>query len=267
MRTGVAAAAALAIVGGLGPVSAGAATPRHEVFVYGTRSAYVDVTFPRRFRPHVGAYNDPVRPDGASAGRYTGVWIESLTRRGTGPGNLATTSKGGYWHAAFGEPADGAWLAAGRYRVHLMTEGFSYYRFLVDGLTRTLVLQPRHAETVRTQLVKPSVDGVPGARMSASVRTGSRTLAITVGLVRADESRAELSLCVAASALLPCEADPDARHDGPVGTPLGAPQKVAEAVVVVAMPKTLPDGEHEVAFVAAALPDSTRMELFTLTLG
>lgn len=266
MRRGMAAAAALTITALLGPVPAGAATPRRYVLIMGENSGYVDVTFPQRFRPHVGAYGDPVRPVAGSSGRYTGIWIESLTRRGTGPGRVATTPAGGYWQVQFGEPDSGAWLPAGRYRLHFMTDGFSYLRFAVDGLARDLFLFPRFAETVRTQLVTPAVDGLPGGRLTGSVRTGTQTLALAIGLVRADESVAQLNLCVAASTQLPCEADPDARQDGPAGE-LGPPDKVAQAVFVVAMPGTLPNGAHDVGFTAAAVPDSTRLELFTLTLG
>jgi hypothetical protein len=264
MHTGV--AAALTVTALLGPVPGRAATPRHDVFLWGFQSGYVDVTFPSRFRPHVGAYDDPVRPRAATVGRYTGVWVESLSRRGTGPGGLTTTKSGGYWHMQFGEPDGGSWLPAGRYRVHLMTEpdSLSYFQFPVDGLARQTVLTPRYDETVHTNLVKPE-NGLPGGRLTDSLRTSAGTLAIAVGLVRADESMAQLHLCIAASTQLPCEVDPHARSSG-IAVDLGPPHEVGTIVGVVAMPRMLPDGPHDVAF-TAVVPESTQIELFTFTLN
>jgi hypothetical protein len=267
MRTGVAAAAALTVTALLGPVPARAATPRHFLILYGTHSGYVDVTFRSRFRPHVGAYDDPVRPVGESYGPYGGVWIESLAKRGTGPGQVATTPSGGNWHVQFGEPDSGAWQPAGRYRVHFFTEpgSFSVDWYPVDGLARDLVLAPRYDDRVRTKVVTPAA-GLPGGRLSDSVTTGAGSLTLALGLVRADKSLARLNLCVASSVQLPCDADPAARRDGPAGA-TGMPDKVVEVVFVVAMPKTLPNGAHDVGFTVAAVPPSTRMELFTFTLN
>lgn len=264
MMRGVAAVAAVLLTATIGPAQA--ATPRHDMWVYGSASGYVDVTFASRFRPHVGAWVDPVRPYAASDGKYVGIWVESLSHRGTGPGSVSTTKDGGYWHVSFGEPDAGAWLPAGRYRVHFMTDAFSYIRVPVDGLGRTLWAFPSTKETVRTQLVKPPVAGVSAGRMTASVQTGARTFALTLGLVRADASTAHLRLCVAASTQLPCDADKDARTDESL-TDVAQPGKFAEAVYVVAMPGTLPNGPHDVGFTAASLPAATRMELFTLTVG
>lgn len=259
------AVAALALSVLVGPVPARAATPRHDLWIFGNTTGYVDVVFPSRFRPHVGAYDDPVRPEGWSDGRFTGVWIESLSRRGTGPGGVATTPAGGNYHVQFGEPDGGAWLPAGAYRVHLMTDKVSYFRIPVDGLSKTRYYVPLHPETLHTNVVTSAAD-LPGGRLGDVVRTGAHTLAVAVGLVRAESSVVHVDLCVAASTQLPCEADPAARSDNG-SVDLAAPGKRAEVVYIVAMPKTLPDGEHDVGFRAAAVPDSTRLELFTLTLG
>jgi hypothetical protein len=152
----------------------------HLLVVRGTRSATADVTFRTRIRAHTDLFvpGNPVTV--TTKGTYAGVWLESLATPVLGTGMVVVPAYTGEDPIAWGSwDREDQSLPAGRYRVHLVTDGQSEVRLPVDGLTRDLVVRPARPSSDSGRLVRrqavPGADA-PADRTVVPVKFGAHTV-------------------------------------------------------------------------------------------
>lgn len=250
----------LLLLATLAPVApAAAAATSREIVLTGSRSAWVEVTFAHRFKPHVGVWGRPgLRV--ATRGTYAGVWFENL--------KSDVASQGGVVLPAAGEDMPVGWggsdredftLPAGRYRVHLLADGESTVRVLVDGIARSLRLAPRRASEVRSRLV--SVDMV---RAEIPVVVRPTTTTVLVGFTHSEPSvGSAMDICLDEGDTLPCEAG---RGHG-MSTAFLAPgvwSKMMTAIFVY--PGWVSSGEHTASYTIATV-GVTKRTLYAFALS
>lgn len=247
-------AASLATPAGAAPATA------QEVVLTGSRSAHVEVTMPGRFKPRLGVFG----ADGVTVttrGTYAGVWFESVT-------TPARLSQGAVVVPAIGDDLPVGWggsdrddfsLPAGRYRVHLLTDGASTVRVRVDGLSRGLRLVPRAPSDVRAKTV--TVDAV---RASIPVLVRPATTTVLIGFARNDPSVGNaVNICLDEGRQTPCETGSGYGISAALLMP-GQWSKMAAAVFVY--PGQASSGEHTASYTMASATPTAALLAFALSL-
>jgi hypothetical protein len=207
----------LALAATVLPLRAASAGGPPAVVVRGDHASYVDVTFAHRFRPHVqSSVGDDTRlaPVTRTKGTYAAVWIESLDHRTAGrPLNMGTVSVPAM-SVGLVPPGWGTtdrtsdWsLPAGRYRVHLATDGASEVRIPTGGLASDVVLRPAAPDRrVRGKVVAlPVLAGEPAAWGETTVSVRPETMTVLVASVAAEWASAYRIEVCAQTGLAPCE--------------------------------------------------------------
>lgn len=192
----------LATLAPAAPPAAAAPAAGREVVLSGSRSASVEVRFASRFKPHLGVFGYP-GISAATRGTYAGVLFENLGKRMLSQGGVVVPVMGDEMPIGWGgSDRDDFSLPAGRYRVHLLTDGQSTVRVRVDGIARSMRLAPRRPTAVRARLV--SVDAVR-AEVPVLVRPTTTTVLVAYAKIEPSAGNA-VSVCLDEGRELPCEA-------------------------------------------------------------
>jgi hypothetical protein len=269
MRTSRAAALVLLAATALPLPAASAAPAAHVLVVRGSRSATTDVTFRSRIRAHVDLYVPGARPTATTTGTYAGVWLESLAGPPLGTGTVFVPAS---WHD---QPIGwGAWdredasLPAGRYRVHLLTDGVSEVRLPVDGLARDMVLRPTGRSVDRGVLVHRQVAGqnAPADHTVIPVVVHAATWTVLVSSVEGDGPVVgESVICLHdGGAQKPCPAGGGPGVEGSGG---GVGSHGMSGVARFVAPGEVSPGEHDAEYIEAAATVTTGSYAFALTIG
>jgi hypothetical protein len=248
---------------------ASAALTAHVLVVRGSRSATVDVTFRSRIRAHVDAFVPGAQPSATTKGTYAGVWLESLAGPPGGAGSVFVPAS---WHD---QPIGwGAWdredrsLPAGRYRVHLLTDGVSEVRLPVDGLARDLVLRPTGRSTDKGVLVHRQLAGrnAPADRTVIPVVVRAATWTVLASSVEGDGPVfGQGMICLHdGGTQLPCPAGGGA---GVQGSGAGVGGHGSSGVARFVAPGEVSPGEHDAEYVDTAVTVPTGIYAFALTIG
>lgn len=185
------------------------AAPARYLTLRGSGTASVEVRFTAAVTVHMSD-DETARtaPRVTTSGTYAGAWIEPADRSENGTGFYrvpAFDSRDGV-PFVMGMDAKPVRLAAGRYRVFLVTDGRSEVRVQVDGLPRDLKLTPRHAELSYARLadVRAKRAEMAGQRtLTFRVNDGSRTM-LAAWVDAPGAPSVTSSICLDSRAQVPC---------------------------------------------------------------
>ncbi|HEX8003023.1 MAG TPA: hypothetical protein VF519_10055 [Mycobacteriales bacterium] len=251
--------AALLLLAALAPVAPSAAATSAEIVLTGSRAAWAEVSFPGRFKPAIGLFGrDELRV--TTRGTYAGVYFESVTKPGRlSQGGVVLTAVDDFPVAWGGSDRDDFTLPAGRYRVHLLTDGQSTVRVAVDGLPRGLRLAPRGPSDARAK-----VADVTAARASIPVTVRPATTTVLVGFAHSEPSVATAaSVCLDEGRDVPCEAGGGYGFKTAMLAP-GAWSSTATAIFVY--PGQASNGEHAAHYTMASPAPTSKLYGFALSI-
>lgn len=201
MRRALAALLLLLSFAPAGAVRAAPSTLR-EIVLTGSRPASVEVTFGARFSPRLGVvHSEGIKA--ATRGTYAGVWFENVRTPRLSQGAVVVPAMGDALPIAWGgSDREDFSLPAGRYRVHLLTDGVSTVRVRAGGLDRNLRLSPARASDVRARLVK-----VTAVTAEVPVLVKPTTTTVLAASTHNEPSlAAAVSVCLDEGYQAPCEA-------------------------------------------------------------
>ncbi|HVF19392.1 MAG TPA: hypothetical protein VNA14_04020 [Mycobacteriales bacterium] len=218
-----------------------------RLVVSGTRSGYVDVTFPKPFEVDTYGWVD------SRSGVFGGFWVERIGQpAGEVPdqfGVIRFTRDDAVATARVSKPAPqggGAVVyGAGRYRIHAVADGKFSMSLPVTGLARTLRVSPRVATAKPRYSVKRAT-AVPGdmARDARHpITVGARGVAISLSFVRwRDTGTHQALLCVTKTGGT-CEENKGRLVLAPITVGLNVDRLNTESYF--ATPGTLPAGRYD----------------------
>lgn len=246
------------------PASAAAAPTPHMLTVRGVQNAYADVTFAGRVRFDTSA--TPTTPPVYDAtGTFAGVYVEPVLGGGPVAGTVLLRAMPGMSDVPIPLSPQG-WLGPGRYRVHLLGDGFTTVKIRVEGLRRDLTVTTKTRSAIVAEWVIRGVAGVaaPVDRTIAPFTVRRRTLAVVAEAHESTGFYGRRDVCVRqrTNGLSPCLDGNSGR-----GWYWGVyPFRWTLGSAAVYRPGTLPVGELEAEFVdvAAAMPHGLTTFVMTL---
>lgn len=164
------------------------AEPQYAYLVIsGTRSAVVDVTFPRDTKGTPGALGWRC-DEFTTRGTYAAYLLRPVSGRGPTWGGMLTPKwPFGRYPSCFTDYSDDRSLKAGRYRLYLMTDGATTLRVRLFGYARDVVVRPARPYPVTAGYFDvPGVAGVLPAEAKRDFAMTRRTYAIQSVYVASD---------------------------------------------------------------------------------
>lgn len=246
------------------PIVPAGAAPAAHVVLTGSRSASFETTFPTRFRPDVGIADADADLAVTTRGTFAGVYFERLGGTRLGIGAVVVPAMRGITGdtpAAWGASDTPSFtLPAGRYRVHLLTDGASTVRVRVEGLARDVVATPRTPSRVTGTLHR-----VGAARVTIPVTVRPTTTTMLVGSTDADYGVANaVSICLDEGRELPCETG---NGLGMKTAFLGVGSRASTMTWMTAYPGDVPSGEHTASYTIASAGVPRGLHAFALSVS
>lgn len=252
---------------------AGAEEAGGSIVLRGSRSAHIDVKLPRikveccdlRATPQGVTY------DGFSSstkGSYVGFAIERIPQHKiiVGAVHAPGLDLGGGDVPTFSTLGQGGWLAPGRYRIHLLTDGRSTVRIEVgSGAAIRRSLRPRVATDAKGRVLPIGLGTLaPAGQARAEMAVKRGTHAVLMSKIDAEAGQVDyLSQCVTEIGATCQDAD---RHDEDL---YPCPGCSGSAITLARHypPRSLERGRREAVFTAATagVTRDSRAFVFTIT--
>lgn len=241
------------------------AAPAGVLTVRGSTSAYVDVTFPARFRLHTDMFETKTPPRVSTSGTFAGVWLDRIGGdEATGAVEMAGLPAWSGMPIGLGGTG---WLPAGSYRVYLLADGPTTVRINADGLRDTTLTPERRAD-VKGRLVRRTAAGLdaPADRTTVPVNVRGGTLTVLASSQASTGVAGDQRICLhpPGEPGRPCELG---GGSGGGFTVFGAPGEFGIGSAVVFYPGTSKAGEHVAEFVDVSAGAPGGMYAFALTVN
>lgn len=257
------------LLGGLwGPSVAGAApaaATARVLTVRGAPNAYAEVSFAGRVRLATSVTTN-VPPTYDTRGTYAGVYLERVGGGGPVAGTLLLRAMPGLSDVPF-PLGSRSWLAAGRYRVHLLGDAPTTVTIRVEGLSRDVTVTTKTRTTVAATWVTRGVAGVttPADRTIVPFLVRHTTLVVVASMHQSTGFYGRSDVCVRTrtNGLSPC-VDGNAGQGSYWG---GYPLRWTMGGAAAFPPGGLPTGELEVEFLDVAVAVPERLTSFVMTLN